>query len=381
LVAQIAIRHPKIVLDLGSGGGALSQAAATRWRNAKIHAVEGDFSASTNHSSASLVRTYQADALAPNLSKAIGVQLGTVQAAVCNPPFIRPRWRRHFSKILKESGLADCYSAFQDAGAAVLFLGQNLRFLKDGGELGLIVPDGIVSGHSHRKLRQLLLGQHSIVDIIELPPSTFRSTEVKSHILIVRKNSQGSAVRLRRLEPDGQLSSPRFASATDGVHRLDFSYYQNRLPDLSQLKPPRLVTRVADLKPELQRGRASTSDFASMPPIVHTTNLSADPTLAPGKRFRWSKRMADAHNQVLAWPGDILLARVGRNLEHKVAILRDGPVAISDCVYRLRVEDSVRRRVWTFLISAKGREALSVAASGSAARHLSRAELMALPLW
>ena len=90
--------------------------------------------------------------------------------------------------------------------------------------------------------------------------------------------------------------------------------------------------------------------------------------------------MAERHHVTLARRGDILIGRVGRNLHEKVAFLRDGPYAISDCVYRLRPRTHHAASLARYLTSAEGKAALASTASGSGARHLSKAELLKMPI-
>ena len=331
--------------------------------------------------SAASLRHVQADALDPNLGAFLELPLGSVAAAVCNPPFIRPRWRRQFGLVLEAAGLSACYPAIEEAGAAVLFLAQNLRFLRRGGQAGVILPDGIVSGRSHEKLRQTLLEQHCITDVIELPRSAFLRAQVRTHIVILRKEHGGAdAIRLRRFDPATGLSSACLVDIASGAHRLDYSYYVQRA--ISEPKDgARPVRCIRDVALALERGRGSTSHGAALPhPLFHTTSFPASKRISVPRRARWTLAQAQRHGQTLAWPGDILIGRVGRNLHRKIGLLAEGPVAISDCVYRLRVNPAVQRQVLAYLASPSGSEALASITSGSGARHLSKVELLDLPI-
>lgn len=384
LVSQMTVRRPLIVLDLGAGDGALSQAALSKWREARVLAVDSDPEVSVSSTNARMPGnlTIHADALNPDLSAEIALPMGSVGAAVCNPPFIRPRWRKQFAELLEDAGLGACYPAIEEAGAAVLFLAQNIRFLRTGGQVGLIVPDGLVSGVNHRRLRQALVEQHTITEAIELPNNAFPRAEVKTHILIIRKGRQGTnKIRLRRFGSSG-LTMPLYVQYNNAIHRLDYSYYERASQASAQLSKRGRFLCLKDLNPELQRGRASSVDCSTLPlPVFHTTNFPASCRIAVGSSWHWDEKTASRHGQILAWPGDILLGRVGRNLEHKVGVLVDGPVAITDCVYRLRVSTSHLEAVIERLTSSSGRALLASSASGSGARHLSKAELLSMPLW
>jgi type I restriction enzyme M protein len=382
LVSQMTVKRPKLVLDLGAGSGELTRAALMKWRRAHVVAVDShlDIDPGTRPPVAGQFCTYRTDALNPNLAAEIGLRHNSLHAAVCNPPFIRPRWRKQFGELLESAGLSGCYPAVAEAGATVLFLAQNLQLLRTGGQLGLIVPDGIVSGFRHKNLRKTLLEQHVISDAIELPSGTFSRTEVKTHILVIRKGPQkANTVRLRRFDADG-VTAPILLDIEAAIGRFDFTYHaQRRSTESSDMGPARLLRH---LNPQLQRGRACSADRHALPRrVFHTTDFPQGTRIAlPSSGWRWNERQAAQHGQVLAWPGDILLARVGRNLEKKVGVLVDGPVAISDCVFRLQVPPNQREALVRCLTSPSGRSALRAIASGTGARYLSKTELLNMPL-
>lgn len=78
----------------------------------------------------------------------------------------------------------------------------------------------------------------------------------------------------------------------------------------------------------------------------------------------------------IAESGDILLARVGRNLETKVCMVKKGYAKVSDCIFILRVHPELRRQVFDFLISEVGQRSLSSAAHGVAAKFITSDALM-----
>ncbi|WP_206743886.1 methyltransferase, partial [Thiomonas arsenitoxydans] len=135
LIERIEVSKPKVVLELGSGSGALCSAAASRWHDARLVTVDVDRQApkrlDAEHNGPSLKHSHFVhDALDEALSDKIGLRLGTVDVAVCNPPYIRPRWRSDFGKILEDAGLSGALASLRDAGADLLFLAQNLRLLR-----------------------------------------------------------------------------------------------------------------------------------------------------------------------------------------------------------------------------------------------------------
>lgn len=78
--------------------------------------------------------------------------------------------------------------------------------------------------------------------------------------------------------------------------------------------------------------------------------------------------------------GDILIARVGRNLEAKVLGVSAGNVVLTDCIYRIRAPEAMRNELLSALSSADGRQWLSSHAYGVAAKHLTKFDLLSFPL-
>lgn len=74
----------------------------------------------------------------------------------------------------------------------VLFLEQCHRYLKVGGYLAIVIPDGILTNSSMQSIRDWIEESYRIVAVISLPQSAFMANGagVKSSILFLRKNSE-----------------------------------------------------------------------------------------------------------------------------------------------------------------------------------------------
>ena len=86
--------------------------------------------------------------------------------------------------------------------------------------------------------------------------------------------------------------------------------------------------------------------------MFHTTDFAPNSNWVPGQ-FALTKKHVVEDVGVVAGPGDILLARVGRNLEQKVGMVRRGDVLVTDCILVLRVKPQFRRKVFAFLTSER----------------------------
>jgi len=387
LIERIDVAKPKLVLELGSGSGSLCNVAADRWQHANLVTVDVDRSASKRLDNGNVGQQrrhshFVHDVLDSALSDKIGVTLGTVDVAVCNPPYIRPRWRSDFGNILEGAGLSGTLTSVHDAGADLLFLAQNLRLLRRKGKLGLILPDGLITAEKFSRLRQNLLRQHLIEQVIQLPRGVFKGTQAQTYLAVLSKMAgETDQVTLSQMGHDGQLCTPIKVFQDAAVKRLDYIFHsQVNSPNRNGNSVPQMAVKQA--LTAVVRGTICSSSIAAFPaPVFHLRDFAKpigehDVRTVP-KRFALGVRAAQhlAQEVKLALPGDILVARVGRALEQRLALVVHGPCVISDCVFALRAKEEHRESLYQFFDSDRGRSALASSAHGVAARFLSKTNL------
>lgn len=388
LIDNIEVYKPRLLLELGSGQGSLCTAAATRWQDAKLVTVDVDDRTPPNLSSGHFFQEHRHshfvhDVLDDELSEKIGLTLGTVDVAVCNPPYIRPRWRSSFGNILEGGGLSGTLSSLQDAGADLLFLAQNLRLLRQNGKLGLILPDGLITAEKFCRVRRALLRQHLIEQVVQLPRGVFKGTDAQTYLAILSKAAgETDQVSLREMGHDGRLSVAIKVPQDAAEKRLDYTFHA-QVTQARQDGNGHCLMSVREALTDVVRGSVCSSAIGGFrTPVFHLGDFASRSgkhalRVVP-KRFALSDRLAQlaAADARLALPGDILLARVGRGLERRLALVVHGPCVISDCVFALRVNDEHRERLYRFFESESGRHALASTAHGVAARFLSKTNLL-----
>ena len=75
----------------------------------------------------------------------------------------------------------------------VLFLKKCVNMLKEGGRMGLVLPDGILGNDGNTNMRKWLLQQGQIIAIVSLPIETFMPfTSVKTSALFFKKTKQNN---------------------------------------------------------------------------------------------------------------------------------------------------------------------------------------------
>jgi len=372
LVDSIESKRPTSVLELGVGSGSLVQAASVRWGDA--HFLTADICKQplfelpgVNHKHHSHLNVLDVD-----LPSSLGIHKD-IDVAICNPPYITPKWKAAFSEILEEAGLERCIELEGPATGDLLFLAQNLRLLKDNGHLGIIVPDGLISGERTGELRASLLASHNVCKVIQLPRGIFSGTEAKTHILIL-ENQTGptKSVDLLTASSAGELSAPRKISLHEAEERLDYSFYDNSLePSTHQ------AATLASMSHDLTRGSIGWSQAKQKGlRVFHTTHFKhLNRSRAIHLKMIGNSRFG-SYKGILAEKGDILIGRVGRSVPHQIGIVRTGPFPISDCIYRLRLPSKHRARVFSALTSSIGRAQLHAELRGVGAQYLTKKSIL-----
>ncbi|WP_459990479.1 HsdM family class I SAM-dependent methyltransferase [Methylosoma difficile] len=369
LVNSMEIESPAIIMDICVGDGALVREAAKLWEKSSFITVDIEENGKDilfQTLSGRKVTHYVTDSLDFNLAKSLGVQWGQADIALCNPPYIRPKWKNQFMDILEDAGLNHVLPKMREIPADLLFIAQNLRLLRQGGRLGLILPDGIIAGEKFSVFRKTLLMKYQVESVIELPRRIFKNTDAKAHILILSKQCNTSElISIQRLEKDGRLS-PKFDIEVDiAVKRLDYSYFSQYKKNKNNNK-----RKINDVVIEVFRGGYSSIDRKSTTfPVFHTSDFSIDSAFVPQK-YQLSPDKVKCVIGKFAIAGDILVGRIGRNLSQKVCMVHSGNVAISDCILLLRVLPEYRQAVFTYLKSESGRLALEAGTHGVGAKFL-----------
>ena len=128
-----------------------------------------------------------------------------MNVAFCNPPF-GSRTLEKKSSVLREYELGHKWEEGSDGRLimtdevldkqqlGILFVERCWKLLVDGGRLGIILPEGYLSGGKYRYLRQWIINHFVIHGLVELPRRMFvkSDADLRSNILILEKRVGGS---------------------------------------------------------------------------------------------------------------------------------------------------------------------------------------------
>lgn len=312
------------VLDIGCGQASLLNAASKRWRDAKL--IGYDVDPKNINKAVANIHLGFGNGFDPDLSKKIIDTFGHIDISVANPPYTHVEVNSEITKILKLSELFQCIPRnTKKIPAEIVFLAQNFLVLKEGGELGAILPASIVSGEKWKALREFLITEKSLSKVIQLPQKAFCKTEA-STFAVNFKNlpTNASNITLMSSESSNLLNIGK----ENGAKRLDYSYHANKRLH-SNLSSRKFNSSIFRGNQSSKLLRLTGKDF------LHTSNLK--------NHFQYISLPNNKYpeNSKVATKGDIVISRVGTRCVGKSALITRGCVEVSDCIVVIRGDSNL----------------------------------------
>ena len=322
------------VLDLAAGGGVLATEALASDPDCLITTVDVDPMAlpdlGPNH------RHILADVLSGNLPAEL-LPPGGFDLVLCNPPYGSER--------------------------EIRFVTHALDYLQPGGRAGFVLPHSFLAGAAAVDFRSRLAAEHHIANIVSLPRGTFPGADVCAFLVTLQKGLGPSA------EAPFHVLDRNDGLMEQGTVDLRSQRWDRRLRQL----PDEAMT-LRELGADVVRGRLKKGEE----PPEGTVGVDT-PDLIPDVSWIHLTGHGEAPDGA-AVEGDILVARIGRNLHRKVSMVLGGWAIPSDSILRIRLPDEDRGRAFLSLTSEAGRQSLALAARGTGATYLTREDLLDLPL-
>jgi len=363
LINCIDYQRPQSVIDLGIGSGSLTLAAYNKWKGAKYWGCDID-NARIIDTKVNLPFAQIAIIDGLDLKKKFPFRLGSIDIAVCNPPYFKVDHKERYDSLFKSVNL-DVIGTIPYITADLIFLANNLSLLKYYGQLGIILPDGLITNEAFTKFRIALLSNYTVKSIVELPPNVFKKTEARTHILVIEKVIPKSiyTINISRADLSGNCSDSMEVSSDKIYGRMDYSFVNWKL---KQGDTGRLTLK--DLGCEVIRSSRTVKELRELGiPFLHTTDFKH------GSFIKIPSNVTINDSRVCAIPGDIVIARVGRRC--KVAMIESGEIRISDCLFIIRSSDNYRMQVFAALVSEIGNEWFENNAHGVCSQVISRSDL------
>jgi len=364
---------PGNVLELGVGSGSLVKAAIQRWLNAKYYVGDVDpLSIDRIKSELPFLKTFHIDTLNEDISKKIDLTKGTFDVAVCNPPYLKIKNEYKYNELFESANLVEC-KKLKLLTSDIIFLAKNLELLKNNGELGIILPDSLITGGEYSVLRAAILREHNLKCVIELPENIFSKTEALTHILLIEKNVvKNNRTPLFLSNRNGEIVEEIEVDSDALVNRMDFKFHS--WVKRSTSRSPKQT--LSSIGAEIKRGKLTHKELKAVNDnFIHTNGIIHG---NEKQALKNSHKLSNPHKFELTQAGDILLARVG--CIGKVCKISKGKSLISDCIYRIRVPQEYIESVWVALISSEGQNWLKANSQGVCAKVISKEDLLKFPI-
>jgi len=144
----------------------------------------------------------------------LNFQDGTFDLIMTNPPFgssikaDEVNYYQNYELFEKNIGFTELKDRISDnnnkkkwrtsQNTEVLFLERCYRYLKEGGLLAIVIPDGVLTNSSSQFVRDWLIEHFRILSIVSLPQHTFSHVKagVKSSIMFMKKHPKSLTLQL-----------------------------------------------------------------------------------------------------------------------------------------------------------------------------------------
>lgn len=356
LVKNLTIASPKTALDLGFGAGDLLCAAKRRWDNLSLIGIDIDKKNILNAESKNLIKALELSGFEPSLPDIINDYFGEIDLLISNPPYFSCDLDYNNKKILNAIGLLDCISKkLKKVPAELIFLAQNLRLLTETGEIGIIVPAGLISGQRWLPVRQFLFEKYNVTNIIQLPETSFKKTDAQTFIIILKnKLKNKNSIPLSYIDRNNAID----VDISDAVIRSDYRFYK-------EIKDLGYTDKISSEDFIIYRGNKSHNELVRIgSKHIHTTDMPNEPVAI-------NLEMNQLDNVKNAKANDILIARVGRRCLGRTLYINSGISPISDCIIGVTPKNKeIGDKIWKKLSSIQCRKYLNNAALGVGAKYI-----------
>lgn len=365
LVDKIEAINPQLIIDLGVGKGALIQAALDRWAGASFVAIDIDKNNCNEiKKKKPCIRTLHVDGLTPRLNENIKIAVGSVDVAICNPPYKRFTNDIKYNVLFDSSGLPNC-KKMKSISTDIIFLANNISLLKRNGYLGIIMPDGIITRKDLISVRENIVNNHTIHHIIQLPEKIFAKTEARTYIIILTKGKlKQTSTKLSLADKNGNCIDTIDVEDNLLINRMDYTFHK-WFVSINKT----ITTNYSRVGIEICRGSLSHHEIKKKNvEFIHSTNFS--------NKFGFFKNNVYDFKCITAQKGDILIVRVGKRCIGRILRVKSGNVIFSDCVYRVRVPEKYQEYLHAYLQSDEFKLWVSIFSHGVCSLVISKCDLL-----
>ncbi|PIU83686.1 MAG: hypothetical protein COS68_02760 [Elusimicrobia bacterium CG06_land_8_20_14_3_00_38_11] len=399
-LSLISETNIKNIIDPAVGNGIFLKISSEKWQSAKLFGIDIDDKMIVNlqkelHSNNTFfmnadglkIEAYQKN---PEMEKILSNS--RFDLVVGNPPFSSWFSRINDITILSQYELAGKNGSIQRSQAIeVLFLEKFIQLAKKDGYVVIVLPDGILSNPKDQHIREFILRETVVKNIISLPRNVFEDTSAKTSILILQKKWQDNLnyiTKISDLGKTGIVNNTVKVSGKDLLKRMDYWYYYNlRKSSMNSLKNNGIQFRpLKDFVIYCKTGKTLYGKERKFSKkglrFLHATNIT-DIGIDYEKNEKFIDPLSkmnfpDAYTKV----SDIIFVRVGVGCAGRVAIVdskNDEGVA-SDYLHILRVKKINPYYLVVYLKTKYGRDAIQLLKHGVGTVSINKTDVLSIPI-
>lgn len=359
------------ILDLGIGNGSLSLAAKRKWGNSVVDAVDIDLDICLQYDAPEYqgINVKHGDVLSMEGTKHLVD--GIYDLCICNPPFLKIKKNNVYDEFFIQANLIGL-SKLKNLSADVIFIAQNIRFLKPGGILMAIIPDGLLTRHDYLPFRETLVNSVQITHVIQFPEKAFMRTEARTHVLLITKKKPNTdMVPISLMKNDGTIADTIRVKRSSIISRMDYSYLKWQASVVDKSKIMDYDFRVPDVI--IKRGSLSYKDLRIAYSLyLHSNSFRDHEDIIANKTI---KGKTDITGKCIARTGDFVLCRVGKRCVGKVAYIKHGSITVSDCLYIVNIQKPYIEILRNILYSSNFRDWVHHCSHGVCSKVISKCDL------
>ncbi|MBL0127440.1 MAG: N-6 DNA methylase [Flavobacteriales bacterium] len=140
-----------------------------------------------NEEGARIIERFGTDSIVNEPNAAYGMSTGGFDAVIGNPPYVRSQFLDELSKRY----FASNYEPMRyQPDTFALFMVKGIRLLREGGRMGFIIPNGILTNTHYATLRHYILTQTALDTVVDLKDGVFSSAAVDTSIFVMSKSGR-----------------------------------------------------------------------------------------------------------------------------------------------------------------------------------------------
>lgn len=388
----------KNIIDPAVGKGVFLKIASRMWEKANLFGIDIDRKVVSELNKLSFPNSYLfcSDSLLPKTWRIPEIQNilfgGGFDLVAGNPPFSSWFNRIETRKILSNYKLAHKNGTItRSLGIEVLFLEIFINLSKKYGFIVIVLPDGLLSNPQYKYVREFILKNTKVLQIINLSRNVFEYTSAKTSILILQKMDIKNLkyfTKVCDLDKIGEINNTIKVRGEDLLNRMDYYYYQNltncslkKLRDKDFVfKPLREFVAYCKTGKTLYGKKRNFSNKGLR--FLHATNITEI-----GINYKRDKRFIDPSSKMNfpdahAKVGDILFVRVGVGCAGRVAVVdaKEDEGIATDYIHVFRVKNISPYFLAVYMKTRFGIDSINLLKHGVGTISINKTDLLSLPI-